>query len=65
MVSLTVSTLVLVGWSRLVEVMRMELLTVTSFKPPVDAPILLLHVNVFGETTPRGTVTVQVREKVL
>ena len=42
-------------WSsmkRLVEVMRMELLAVTSFKPPIATPILLLQVNVFGQTTP-------------
>jgi len=51
-VSLTVSTLVLVGWSRLVEVMRMELFSVMVVKPLVDGPILLLQVNVFGVTTP-------------
>ena len=62
-VSVTVSTLVLTGCSKLL----LSMLPLTTAKPPQvpSADSVLLHVKVFGATTPSGAVAVQVRLKVL
>ena len=62
-VSVTVSILVLTGCSKFLLFTLLLTTVKSSQEPPADS--VLLHVKVFGATTPSGAVAVQVRLKVL